>query len=233
MDDAFQELTNTQEVKEPQPAITFGEIFSQIWTSPRDVFRRIEESTYEKYMFLLIILGSIDQTFDRAMLKNMGDKLPLAYVIIICLVVGILFGWLSYMIGAAILRWVGSKLGGEASFKSVLRVLAYSSVPSILTLTILSFQLVIFGEAMFKSEGYVFEDFFFTDILMLSLFFATILIQLALGIWSFVISINGLSVVQNFSRWRALGSVLLSGLLIVGILLVLIMPIIFLYLKRY
>lgn len=232
MDDVFLKTTHTQEDIEPQPSITFGEIFLQIWTSPRQVFRRIEETGYEKYLILLIILGSIDQAFDRAILKDMGDKLPFVYVIVICLLGGLILGWLGYFISAALLRWTGSWLGGEASFKSVLRVIGYATIPSIFSLAILSFQLVIFGESMFKSDEYHFSDEYLTNMLMLMLLLTTSIIQIGLSVWSFVMTINGLSVVHNFSRWKALGNVLLAIAVIVGILLLLIIPILMLYYFR-
>lgn len=55
---------------------TDKDIFRKIWTSPRKVFKYINEKHYDKYVTMLLILSGISNAFDRASMKNMGDTMP-------------------------------------------------------------------------------------------------------------------------------------------------------------
>ena len=42
------------------------EIFTKIWTSPRQVFKFINDNSYDKYVTVLLILSGISRSFDQA-----------------------------------------------------------------------------------------------------------------------------------------------------------------------
>ena len=99
------------------------EIFTKIWASPRLVFKFINDNHYDKYVTVLLILSGISKAFDRASLKNLGDKMSISAILMICIVGGGFFGWISIYIYAGLLRWTGEWLGGIGNSNSILRML--------------------------------------------------------------------------------------------------------------
>ena len=64
------------EIEKPL-SFTDKEIFTKIWTKPREVLRYIHDNKYDKYVTVLLVLAGISRAFDRAVMKDMGDKLSL------------------------------------------------------------------------------------------------------------------------------------------------------------
>src|SRR5678815_4890564 len=118
-------------VHEEKLQLTDKEIFTKIWTYPRQVFKFLDETYYDKFVTILLVLAGISRTFDRASLQNMGDKMSLGGVIAFCIVAGVLLGWISYYIYAALLSWTGKWLNGQGNTKSILRMLAHAMLPTI------------------------------------------------------------------------------------------------------
>jgi len=88
-------------------SISGKEIFSKIWTKPREVFKFINDRHYGKYVNLLLLLGGISRAFDRASTKNMGDQMSILEILGVCIIIGGLLGWISYYFYAALLSWTG------------------------------------------------------------------------------------------------------------------------------
>lgn len=199
--------------------ITFSEIFKEIWLSPRDVFRRIELVGYEQYSFLLMAILGVSNALNQASSKNWGDRYSFLTVLLLSLIGGALFGWIRVYLWAVIVRWTGSWFGGVANFQSVLRVQIYSSIPDMIIFGITVLQLVTFGEALFESDGGIFNH----GIALSSYLALTILIQVVCGFWSFALEIVGLSEVHQISKWAAFGSIILPVFLLVGMLFSLVL----------
>ncbi len=203
--------------------LTIQEVFTEIWTKPRYVFKFINDTHYEKYMTLLLVLAGISRAFDRASTNNFGDNLPLWAILGVCIILGGLLGWVSYYIFAALISWTGSWLGGKGDSTSILRVIAYAMVPSILGLLMLIPQIGIYGVEMFKAGG----DIASAGLILNILFYGTMYIEFILAIWTIVLFIVGVSEVQEFSILKSILNLLLPILLFVVpmILLVLIINI--------
>ena len=109
--------------------LTDQEIFTTIWTSPRQVFKFINDNQYGKHATVLLILAGISSAFDRAVMKDMGDQMSLATIVALCIVFGAIFGWLTYYIYAALISWTGGWLDGRGNTSAILRVLAMRCCP--------------------------------------------------------------------------------------------------------
>jgi hypothetical protein len=129
------------------------DIFTTIWTSPRQVFKYINDNHYDKYSTVLLVLSGISRSFDRASLKDMGDSQSLPTIIGMCIVAGGLFGWMTYYIYAALISWTGTWLKAKGDTKSIIRILSYAMLPSVVALVFLVPQIIIYGNEIFKSEG--------------------------------------------------------------------------------
>lgn len=205
------------EIDKPQ-SFSDREIFTKIWTKPREVLRYIHDNKYDKYVAVLLVLAGISRAFDRAVLKDMGDKLPLLAILGICIIMGGLLGWLSYYIYSALISWTGKWLNGKGDTTSILRVIAYAMIPSIIALIFLIPQIGIYGNEIFKAEGDVTSEGVASNII----FYGSIIFELILGICTIIFCIIGVSEVQKFGIGKTILNLLLPVFVIVVPILILV-----------
>ena len=79
-------MNNETEITSIPIKLTDKEVFLKIWTSPRRVFKFINDNHYDKYVNVLLFFAGISRAFDRASLKNMGDKMSLLSILGICII---------------------------------------------------------------------------------------------------------------------------------------------------
>ena len=79
-DNSFEEFENDSK------NLTDKEIFSKIWTSTREIFKFINDKHYNKYVNLLLVLAGISRAFDRASMKDMGDKMSIWAILGLCII---------------------------------------------------------------------------------------------------------------------------------------------------
>jgi hypothetical protein len=187
------------------------EIFTTIWISPRKIFKYIHESHHDKYVVTLLLLSGISRAFDRAALNDMGDSNSLTAIIVLCIIAGGLFGWMTYYIYAAMLSWTGSWLGGKGNTKSILRILAYGMLPSVVALIFLIPQLVIYGDEVFKSEGDITSGGLLANVIV----YGSMAIEFVLGIWTMVLCVVGISEVQKLNVGKSILNLLLPAIVII------------------
>ena len=149
--------------------LTDKEVFTKIWFKPRMVFKFINDNYYEKYFIALLVLAGIDSAFNRASSKSLGDNLSLTLVLLICIFLGGLLGWIGYYFYAALLSWTGKWLNGKGNTNTLLRMSAYASIPSSSALILLIPQLILFGDTLFKSD----IDIYNSGLLSMIIFYIT------------------------------------------------------------
>ncbi len=206
--------------KENQKFLSSHEdIFFKIWTEPRLTFRYISDNHYDKYVTVLLLLSGISRAFDRASLKDMGDKMSLGAIIGLCIIFGGLFGWMSFYIYAALLHWTGKWLKAKGDTKSILRVLAYAMLPSIIALVFLLPQIVIYGNEVFKSDG----DMTSAGLLSNVFVYGSVFFELVLGIWTIVFCTIGISEVQKLTIGKSILNLLLPAIVILIPMLIIVL----------
>lgn len=185
--------------------LTDKDIFTKIWTSPRKVFKFINDNHYDKYVNVLLFFAGISRAFDRASLKDMGDNMSLLAILAICIIAGGLLGWISYYIYAALLSWTGKWIKGQGDTKSILRIISYALTPTIITLIFLIPQIGIYGNEIFKSDGDIISAGLVGNILV----YGSLLLEFILGVWTIVFFVVGVSEVQKLSIGKAILNLLL------------------------
>lgn len=190
---------------EESQKLTDKDIFIKIWTSPREVFKFINDNRYDKYVNELLFFAGISRAFDRASLNEMGDRMSLLTILISCIIVGGLLGWISYYIYAALLSWTGKWIKGQGDTKSILRIISYAMTPAILALIFLIPQIGIYGNEMFKSDG----DTISAGLVGNILFYGSFFLELSLAVWTMVFCVVGVSEVQKLSIGNAILNLLL------------------------
>jgi hypothetical protein len=194
-------------------------LFSKIWTSPRKVFRFINTYKYDKYVTGLLILAGITRTFDRASMKNMGDNFSLWGIIAFCIIIGAIFGWITYYIYSALISWTGKWIDGKGNTDSILRVLSYALIPSIISLLLLIPQIAIYGNEIFKSDGDISSGGIVSNIIV----YGSMILEFTLGIWSLVLCVIGISEVQKLSIGKSIFNLLLPAIVIMTPILIIVL----------
>jgi len=195
------EIENTNRSKN----LTDKEIFSKIWTEPRRIFKFINDNHYDKFVKLLLVLAGISRAFDRASMKDMGDKMSIWGILSLSIILGGLLGWISYYIYAALLSWTGGWLDGKGDTTSILRILAYAMTPVIISLLLLIPQIGIYGNEIFKADGDITSAGLIPNILV----YGSMILELILGIWTIVLCVIGVSEVQKLSIGKSILNLLL------------------------
>lgn len=180
--------------------LTDQEIFTTIWTSPRRVFKFINDNHYDKYNLILLSLAGLSRAFDRAVMKNLGDTMSLSGVIATCVIGGAVFGWISYYLYAALINWTGGWLNGKGNTKSIVTALAYGMLPLIVALALLIPQIVVYGNEMFKSDGDIISGGWLSNVIV----YGSLALEFILAVISIVLTVVGISEVQKLSIGKSI-----------------------------
>lgn len=201
------EISKFEEFDRPTtPYLSDKEVFTKIWTRPREVFEFILKYGYEKYKILLLFLAGASSSIDNVIEKH--SEYSLIMIIGIGLLVGGLIGWIFIYIYAALVSWIGSWMDGKSDTEKIFSVFIYAAIPGIFSLIF-----IIINHLLSKN----FEDDFFFGILII----ITSGIYIVLNIWGMILNIIGVACAQKFPWWKALINLLLPAILI-GIPIVLI-----------
>lgn len=216
MDENFEEF---EELK-----FTDREIFTKIWTSPKQVLQFIHKYQYEKNMYIILILIGIVNSLDRASLKNMGDTKSLTEILFISIAIGGLLGWISFYFYSSLVSWTGSWINGRGNQSSLYRIYTYSMIPAIFTLAFSFVQILFFGKDTFSSSFDINQE----NYVLMMIYYSTSLISFGLSIYSVALCVIGTSIVQEFSIGKAILNLVLPILI-----LIVILAVIFLFLEIF
>ncbi len=200
-----------------QIQFTDKEIFTKIWTNPRQVLKFINEYHYDKYLYVLLFFAGISRSLDRVNHKQYGDDASSLKILTLSIIIGGLLGWISYYVYSALISWTGEWLNGKGDTKSILRIIAYAMIPTIIGLIMLIPQLSIYGNEIFKENG----DTISAGLISNIIFYGSRIIQGVLGIFSLVFIVIGISEVQKLSIGNSILNLLLP-ILVLGIPILLI-----------
>jgi len=204
-----------------QISFTDKEIFTQIWTKPKEVLSYVHDTQHDKYVIILLVFAGISKSLDRAVMRDMGDQIPLALILGKSIFLGGLLGWLTYYVYSALVSWTGKWLGGNADTNSILRVLAYAMIPSIVALFFVFLQIGVYGQEIFKADGDTTSGGMISQII----FFGSAAMELILGILTLIYCVIGISVVQEFGTTKAFFNLIFPILILLIPILILILGI--------
>jgi hypothetical protein len=180
----------------------------KIWLKPKDTLTHILKNYPDKYVTILLVLGGVVRAIDRASNKSMGDNMSTVAVLGVAIIFGGLFGWMTYYIYAWAMSVTGQWIKGESNSSQFRTIIAWALIPSICSLVLLGPELIVFGDDLFKSEPV--NDSSLDGISWI--IFGVI--ELTLGIWTMIILVKGISLIQNFSIGKSILNMILPGLLI-------------------
>jgi hypothetical protein len=135
----------------------------------------------------------------------MGDDYSLGMVIGASIIGGGLFGWIGFYISAALLRWSRGLLKGTGRTQDLLRIVAYSLTPGIISMLLTVVLIIHFGNAYFQSD-----DSFIASTFDTILYLGVTGVQVLLFVWWLILICLGISVAHQFSILKSVLSIVIA-----------------------
>lgn len=173
-----------------------------MWKRPRATIQQIVNEDSEHMALLLAALPWFVPIAQYAIMVEHNYNIKWLMALPVIIVIGPISTITFLYINSAVIRWTGKWLGGRASAKNIRTATAWSFVP-ILWASLLWMPFLALTCQQLLPIGWSDNP----TLVALSL------IQGGAGIWTFFIFLQGLSLVQRFSVWKAFGNTLLAWLI--------------------
>ncbi|GLP95935.1 Yip1 family protein [Paraferrimonas sedimenticola] len=211
------ESTRYAESEDGQPDVSEPEDdlrhpFKEIWFYPREAFKALGRHPLPGFNYAIAALAGIGQLLSQSLQGESGIE-STAIAILVALIAGPIGGIVGAMIGAWLFRLTGRWLGGKASFARMFDVFCWANTP---TLLVLPFSVILVA---WLGQSYV-EPNAIAESGSLALAFFVMamgIVSIVAAIWGMVLSIVGLSEVQEFSIWKAIANAVISFALIIAV----------------
>lgn len=181
-----------------------------MWVRPRETIRAIIQfNPAYMYPFLCVIYG-FPMLLQVAQNFAMGDRYPLAGIVIVSLLLAGIIGALMINISTALFYWTGKWIGGTGTYQTIRAAVAWSNIPNLVNILVWIMNIGVFGDRLFK-QNFVETPFVGGE---LGIIFFSSIVQLVVGVWAFIIILKALGEVQGFSAWKALLNVIIPVVVI-------------------
>lgn len=168
-----------------------------IAVKPRDTIRYVLVTKKLPYFFVVGIFGMFTSNLISFFGTKFTGKYSLGDIVYSALMSSIVFYFLSTFLSAFILTASGRIFGGKGKFRTMFRMISMTMVPYIWVLPITLFWMQFAPQSFFEI-AYI--DMTLSDMIIQFVCGAIILIA---TIWTYVLTIIGISVVHKISKWRA------------------------------
>lgn len=174
-------------------------------TEPTKTLKSIfSRGTNNSEIFLLIAIASLFQITKHFWGVSRGVSLPSS--LWISALLGILLGYIFAHLIVALLVFSAGIFNGKAGFRDTLIALAWSFLPLVISVIFYIISVSVYGTELLRK----------TDIASNIHYarFAMEVLRYIVGIWSLVILYKGIKLINNFSTWKAIGTVAVTLFLI-------------------
>ena len=194
----------------------------RIWIQPRQTIRYLIDTDPKMHFWVLVVFYGIIRAVTMGMAAQLGDIFSPSQVAAFILIAGPLSGVIGVYFTASLLELVGRLFGGQAESQHVRTVLAWATVPmSVLVILGLLPLLAMFGSSVFGSSDSQMQQFLYgsgyaSEFLGGGLLSWRTGMEILGSFYYLVVAVVGLAEVQNFSVWKAIGTVfvVIGGLLL-------------------
>ncbi len=184
-----------------------------MWLQPRQTIKSIVQSNSRLHFGPLSLIYGIPFLLYIAQLFSLGDKLPILWILIGSVVLGPILGMAVLSLSALLITWTGSWIGAKFKYLDVRAAVSWAKITDSVNLLAWIVLIGIFGRELF-SQAFATE---MPNNYQMGMLAIATLFQIALSIWSFILLLKGVSVVQGFSLWKSLLNLILAaGCLMVG-----------------
>jgi hypothetical protein len=200
----------------PDQAVAALNPWRSIWIRPRATIQQIIETRPEQYVIALSAVAGIFQSLDNSSMRHEGDERTLPAILAMAIIVGPIAGIITLFLFGFLIAWTGRWLGGVANPLQIRAAIAWSSWPGICVGLLWIPELVLGGREMFTTQTPQIDE----SSGAAAMLFALTLVEFPLGAWALIIFCMCLGQVQGISAWKALGNLLLAGLIMLSPVLV-------------
>ena len=186
-------------------------LFETIWQlmeRPRVAFKRIVLATHKNYVYLLSSLLGMSLTFGYFWLRKIGSEFSNVITLVgagglIGVGVGILF---VVLVSVVLVRCV-RLMGGKASIRNTMAVIAYAGVPIVISLAfVFPLEIAIFGKDFFGSNPP-------PIVINAPVYVALLGFDSIAVLWTLVLLYHGLSVLTGFRTVKSIVVTIVTALI--------------------
>ncbi|MBB4826246.1 hypothetical protein HNO89_003505 [Sporosarcina luteola] len=178
-----------------------------IWVRPKETIRYAIENIPMGFITMLVAIVGIFDVLDRAVAKNLGDKIATPFIFLIALVAGPLFGILFWWIGSGIAYIFGKWLGGTGTYKDLRITYGIVNIIYIIGAVVWIPDLLILGSSLFTD--YVDGGIATVLWLMISSFLSFVIV-----VWGFIALLFGVAEAHRFPVWKAFLTIIIPTVIL-------------------
>jgi len=186
-----------------------------MWTKPRATIRQIVAADPRRLVLALAAIAGISEGFDVASnAREFLDARILPEALSLAAVSGAILGICGLYVCAAVVRWTGLWIGGQASALHIRAAIAWSSLPVVWIAPLWLPMAALYGQELFTNKAPALDATLGGQPAMALSLLCFYLAGFVAELWAFVLLLKSLGQVQGFSAWKALGNLILAALLL-------------------
>lgn len=179
-----------------------------IWRNPRATIAKIVATNPNRSLWLLAAIYGFSSLLNLFQSASLGQSMGVAAIFLVALILSPFWGYAAFAVWSWVVSWTGKLFKGKGTFQTVRTAYAWSCVPLVFNIPLWLLMAALFGHQLFLSEGVTTTDG------MITFLFLILIAKIALAVWSIVIYLNGLAEVQKYSILRAVGNVIVAGIIV-------------------
>ncbi len=141
----------------------------------------------------------------------MGQRMGTVPIFTVALILSPIWGYLGFSIWSWVVHFTGKWLKGQGTFKEVRFAYAWSCFPLIVNVVLWFFLAAFYGRSLFANFSPESQVLSHSEV---GILFLILLLRITAAVWSLVIYLNVLAEVRQYSVLRAIGNVIIAGLII-------------------
>lgn len=192
--------------------------YSQIWTEPTETIKSVVQKNANKGLWLFSFLYGFSWLINWFQPFMAGRQIGLLQAYFLAVILAPLAGYILFSLWSGIILLTGKLFRGTASFKEVRAAFAWSCFPYIVNVIMWVALGFILGKQLFSVPQGTQPQ----SQLEVAILFGFFVLRMGAWIWSWVIYINALAAVQNYSHLKAVANVITATLVLGGLLYLLL-----------
>jgi len=188
-----------------------------MWTRPRATIRAIVTENPNRSLWLLAAIYGFSGILNAFQTAELGSRFPAWALVLIAMIFSPLWGYVLFSLWGWLVSVAGKLLKGEGSFGAVRAAYAWSCVPLAVNVVLWLLLVMVMGRQIFQN----FVDSHLMSQAQILILFVLLIGKMAFVIWAIVLYLNALAEVQKFSILRAIGNVIIAGVM-AGVILAII-----------
>src|SRR3990167_2214880 len=187
-----------------------------IWSKPKATILQVVSEDPKRGLWILAFVYGVLALFNVSQALALGYVLSLFTILFFSVVLAPIWGIICFWIWSGIVYWVGKLFKGKGNVVLIRAAYAWSCTPLIWSIVLWCVMLFVFGVSLFQNfpENYPLLEW------QIFLLFGILVVKMIIAVWSFVIFINALAAVQQFSIGLAILNIVVSWIVLVGLALI-------------